>query len=177
VFQAYNVFPWLTVRDNVAFGLRDQADKAAHEHVDRWLELAGLTDFADAYPKTLSGGMRQRVALARTMVVEPEMLLLDEPLGALDEHTRRGMQAVLTTLVAQLGCSVLLVTHDVREAILMANRVLLLSRRPGRIIRTYDVPALRPRTREFMRTPEFNALYEEILEQFGQVDAVESTKG
>ena len=161
VFQSYNVFPWLTVRENIAFGLPDKGAEAAGR-VGQWLELTGLADFASAYPKMLSGGMRQRVALARAMIVEPEVLLLDEPLGALDARTRTAMQALLVDAVERFGCSVLLVTHDVREAILVSDRILLLSARPGRIIARYDVPGPRPRPRTFARSAEFDQLYDDI---------------
>ena len=113
VFQSYSVFPWLTVRENVAFGLNNNDSRANDGRITKWLQFAGLTDFADAYPKTLSGGMRQRLALARTMIVEPELLLLDEPFGALDERTREGMQHLLLKAARETRCSVIFVTHDV----------------------------------------------------------------
>src|SRR5262245_18347239 len=134
VFQSYGVFPWLTVRENVAFGLNGSRSGANDPKIAKWLEFTGLSDFANAYPKTLSGGMRQRLALARTMIVEPELLLLDEPFGALDERTRHGMQQLLLEAIRETGSSVIFVTHDVREAIFLADRLILLSKRPGRIL-------------------------------------------
>src|SRR6185369_503590 len=110
VFQAYNSFPWLTVEENIAFGLDGTARRTRDERVRRWLEATGLGAFATAYPKTLSGGMQQRLALARTMVVEPELLLLDEPFGALDEPTRRAMQELLVETVEKASCAVIFVT-------------------------------------------------------------------
>ncbi len=168
VFQSYNVFPWLTVEENVAFGLEvDERDSNGNDaRIAQWLDFTGLTDFARAYPKSLSGGMRQRLALARTIIVEPELLLLDEPFGALDEHTRAAMQTLLLRAVQRTQCTVVFVTHDIREAIFLSDRVLLLSARPGRILRDYRVNEPQPRTRGFLRSDQFIKLYEEILDEF-----------
>lgn len=126
----------------------------------------GLTEFADAFPKALSGGMRQRLALARSMIVKPKLLLLDEPFGALDEHTRENMQKLLLDVVSNSGCTVLFVTHDIREAILLGDRVILFSSRPGRVLRDVASPLSKPRGRDHLRTPEFISLYETILDEF-----------
>lgn len=166
VFQSYSVFPWLTVRENVAFGLEADDDAANDARIMKWLEFTGLTDFADAYPKTLSGGMRQRLALARTMIVEPELLLLDEPFGALDERTREDMRQLLLGAVRETGCSVIFVTHDISEAIMLADRLILLSKRPARITGTYDVAESKPRSREFLRSEEFTRLHMTLLDRF-----------
>jgi NitT/TauT family transport system ATP-binding protein len=164
VFQAYNAFPWLTVRENVAFGLalRDGTET----QIEKWLGYMGLTDFADVYPKTLSGGMRQRVAIARSMIVRPSLLLLDEPFGALDERTRAHMQQLLLRIVHETLCTVVLVSHDIREAILLSDRVIMLEPRPGRISREFVSDLPKPRSREQMKTPAFNELYDYILESF-----------
>ena len=164
VFQSYRAFPWLTVAENVAFGLPKEHGNGPGE-VSRWMEIMGLTEFADAYPKVLSGGMRQRLALARSMIVKPKLLLMDEPFGALDEHTRESMQQLLLDIVSGSDCTVVFVTHDVREAILLGDRVIVLSARPAKILR--DEPSLlpKPRKREHLRTAEFNTLYETILDE------------
>lgn len=166
VFQSYSVFPWLTVQQNIAFGLSDNNSDDTNDKVERWLDFTGLTDFAHAYPKTLSGGMRQRLALARTMIVEPELLLLDEPFGALDERTREGMQGLLLQAVRATGCSVIFVTHDIQEAILLADKLILLSKRPGKIIYQQSVSTAKPRSREFLRSEEFIRFHETLLDQF-----------
>ncbi|WP_447601515.1 ABC transporter ATP-binding protein [Nitrospira sp. Nam80] len=166
VFQAYNAFPWLTVRENVAFGLRYQSSVFLAEKVTRWLELTGLAEFADSYPKVLSGGMRQRLALARTMIIEPRLLLLDEPFGALDEPTRNAMQDLLLHVVAQTRCTVLFVTHGIREAILLSDRIVVLSRRPSRVLDIFESTLHIPRTSKSARTAEFMALYDKILAAF-----------
>jgi len=166
VFQSYNAFPWLTVSENVGFGLRNKSDSLRYREISTWLGLMGLTEFADAYPKALSGGMRQRLALARSMIVKPKLLLLDEPFGALDEHTRENMQKLLLEVVSTSGCTVLFVTHDIREAILLGDRVILLSSRPGRVLREVMSPLPKPRRRDRLRTPEFTSLYETILDEF-----------
>ena len=165
VFQAYSAFPWLTVRQNVAFGLRARNGDHA-EAVSRWLVWMGLADFADTYPKNLSGGMRQRLAIARAMIVEPQLLLLDEPFGALDERTRDGMQQILLKTIEASKCSALLVTHDIREAILMSDRIILLSKRPARILRVFPCSMPRPRTREQLKSAEFLLLYDSVIESF-----------
>lgn len=164
VFQSYSAFPWLTVQENVAFGLSKQLRVSGTE-ISHWLQLMGLSEFADAYPKVLSGGMRQRLALARSMIVKPKLLLLDEPFGALDEHTRENMQQLLLQVVADSGCTVLFVTHDIREAVLLGDRVVVLSSRPGRILRDVASPLSKPRGREHIRTAEFASLYETILDE------------
>jgi NitT/TauT family transport system ATP-binding protein len=164
VFQSYSAFPWLTVRENVAFGLSKHRRDSEPE-ISHWLELMGLSEFADAYPKVLSGGMRQRLALARSMIVKPKLLLLDEPFGALDEHTRENMQQLLLQVVADSGCTVLFVTHDIREAVLLGDRIVVLSSRPGRVLRDVTSPLGKPRGREHIRTPEFASLYETILDE------------
>jgi NitT/TauT family transport system ATP-binding protein len=166
VFQSYSVFPWLTVRQNIEFGLDNSNSRLNQEKVSNWLAFTGLTDFADAYPKALSGGMRQRVALARTMIVEPEILLLDEPFGALDERTRESMQALLLKAVDNSECSVLLITHDIREALILADRIFLMEAHPGKILAAFVPPSQKPRTRDLISTPEFKALYDEILDRF-----------
>jgi NitT/TauT family transport system ATP-binding protein len=166
VFQSYNAFPWLTVRQNVAFGLNGGQARNSSPAVTEWLTRLGLSDFADAYPKQLSGGMRQRLALARTMIVRPKLVLLDEPFGALDEHTRENMQQVLLAIARDESCTVLLVTHDVREAVLLSDRTILFSRRPARILDIADCPIPRPRTRECLSTPEFHGVYSRLMNAF-----------
>jgi len=166
VFQSYNAFPWLTVRRNVSFGLRARKSDGREKRIAKWLDAMGLSEFADSYPKALSGGMRQRLAIARTMIVEPKLLLMDEPFGALDEPTREAMQQLLLRVVSESGCTVLFVTHDIREAILLSDRVLVLSQRPGRILKSFEPVLSKPRTRSHLRTQEFNSMYEAIVDSF-----------
>src|SRR5437773_2630386 len=123
------------------------------------------SEFADSYPKTLSGGMRQRMALARSMIMNPKLLLLDEPFGALDEHTRERMQQLLLRTVAASSCSIVIVTHDIREAILLSDRVIQMSPRPGTVQNVFSSPLSKPRSRDQMKTPEFIALHQEIVGQ------------
>jgi ABC-type nitrate/sulfonate/bicarbonate transport system ATPase subunit len=164
VFQSYSAFPWLTVRENVAFGLAKKL-RGSEPEVFHWLQLMGLSEFADSYPKVLSGGMRQRLALARSMIVRPKLLLLDEPFGALDEHTRENMQQLLLQVVTDSDCTVLFVTHDIREAVLLGDRIVVLSSRPGRILRDVSSPLSKPRGRHHIRSAEFTSLYETILDE------------
>ncbi|RQP12018.1 MAG: ABC transporter ATP-binding protein [Microbacteriaceae bacterium] len=160
IFQQYALFPWLTAQENVEFGLRlqglskrDRAQKARH-----YLELVGLKDFANALPKELSGGMKQRCAIARAYAVNPSLLLMDEPFGALDALTRVQMQEDLLETWSRDKRTVLFITHDVDEAVYLANRVVVMSARPGRIKEIIDVTLPYPRNEELRLSPEFAEL-------------------
>jgi ABC-type nitrate/sulfonate/bicarbonate transport system ATPase subunit len=162
VFQDPNLFPWLTVRKNIRSGLiaRGVRQEKAEE-VDEYMRLVGLEGFASAYPHHLSGGMAQRAALARALINHPKVLLLDEPLGALDAFTRMRMQDEVLRLWQGRGTTMVLVTHDIDEAIYMSDRIAIMSARPGRIERIIKVTLPRPRPRN---SPEFLALRGDILE-------------
>ncbi|MBN8419151.1 MAG: ABC transporter ATP-binding protein [Verrucomicrobia bacterium] len=162
VFQDPNLFPWLSVRQNIQSGLvaRGVLSRKKHE-VDEFIHLVGLESFANAYPHHLSGGMAQRVALARALINHPKVLLLDEPLGALDAFTRMRMQDEVLRIWQGRGTTMLLVTHDIDEAIYMSDSIVLMSPRPGRIERIIPVNIPRPRDRA---SPEFLRLRGEILE-------------
>ena len=162
IFQEYGVFPWLTVRDNIAFGLKLDANRASaaeRETVcERYMKLMGLTEFADAWPKMLSGGMRQRLALARAYAVRPQFLLMDEPFGALDAQTRTAMQDLLLHVLATEGKTVMLITHSVEEAMYLASRIIVMSARPTRIREEIAIPFAYPRSESLHETPQFNEL-------------------
>lgn len=162
MFQDHSLFPWLTVRRNIESGLvaRGVLRERRHE-VAEFMKLTGLTQFADAYPHQLSGGMAQRAALARALVNHPRVLLLDEPLGALDQFTRMRMQDEILRLWDIRGTTMVLVTHDVDEAIYMCDRIAIMSSRPGRIERIIEVTLPRPRHRN---DKEFLRLRAELLE-------------
>jgi NitT/TauT family transport system ATP-binding protein len=163
VFQSYTLFPWLTTAQNVEFALRGtRAERVsvAREHLD----LVGLSDFADAYPSQLSGGMKQRVAIARALSYRPEVLLMDEPFGALDALTRGVMQELLTKVWERHRLTVLLVTHDVEEAVYVSDRVLVMTNRPGRIKDEIPVALPRPRTHDLVKAPEFVELAGRVLD-------------
>jgi NitT/TauT family transport system ATP-binding protein len=147
VFQKDTVFPWRTVARNIALGLeyRGITGAAQSRRVREAIGLAGLDGFEDAFPATLSGGMRQRVALMRTLVVDPEILLMDEPFGALDTHTKINLHADLLGLWSARRQTVVFVTHDLSEAITLADRIVVMSRRPGRIKLVHEVRLARPR--------------------------------
>jgi len=159
VFQGYSLFPWLTVKKNVMFGPQmkgygfDQAEREAL----LWLELVGLEKFADAYPHQLSGGMRQRVAIARALVNQPRILLMDEPFGALDAQTRAKMQSHLIDIWKNIDITVLFITHDLDEAIYLADRILVLKAHPGEVQEIIEVPVPRPRSPAQFNSPEFRA--------------------
>jgi NitT/TauT family transport system ATP-binding protein len=154
VFQTYTLFPWLTAQKNVEFALTGSGQKRA-EVAREHLSLVGLERFADAYPKQLSGGMRQRVAIARALSYKPEVLLMDEPFGALDAQTRQLMQELLTRIWEEHRLTVLFVTHDIDEAVFLSDRVLVMTARPGRIKEDIEVGLERPRTFEMLSSPEF----------------------
>jgi NitT/TauT family transport system ATP-binding protein len=166
IFQEYGVFPWLSVRDNIAFGLTlaaNRADDATRSQVtERYMRLMGLADFADAYPKTLSGGMRQRLAIARAYAVRPEFLLMDEPFGALDAQTRSAMQDLLLEVLATERKTVMLITHSVEEAVYLSSRIIVMTARPTRIREIVDVPFGYPRDESLHEDPQFGALRSHI---------------
>lgn len=149
VFQDYRLFPWLTVRENVAFGLveRGVPDDKRTERVRRMLELVGLAEVGDAYPAELSGGMKQRVGLARALAVDPTILLMDEPFGSVDAQTRHRLQRELLDIWAEMEKTVLFVTHDIEEAVTLGDRVLVLTGSPGRIHDCVCIDLPRPRDR------------------------------
>ena len=165
VFQAYTSFGWLTVRDNVEYGLRLQGVPAAErrEKSKKYLEEVGLSEFADRYPKDLSGGMKQRVAIARTLINRPSIVLMDEPFGALDAQTRLLMQELLIRVWESHRLTVLFVTHDVDEAVFISDRVVVMTNRPGKIKEEVTVDLPRPRAFELQATPEFLALRSRVL--------------
>jgi ABC-type nitrate/sulfonate/bicarbonate transport system ATPase subunit len=162
VFQDPNLFPWLTIRRNIESGLvaRGMLHQKRHE-VDEFMRLVGLESFKNAFPHHLSGGMAQRVALARALINHPKVLLLDEPLGALDAFTRMRMQDEVLRLWDARGTTMLLVTHDIDEAIYMSDSIMIMTPRPGRIERTIPITLERPRQRN---SPEFLRLRSDILE-------------
>jgi NitT/TauT family transport system ATP-binding protein len=149
IFQEYGVFPWLTTKENIAFGLQLRANHVPPSErnaiCEHYLELMGLSDFANSYPKHLSGGMRQRLAIARAYAVKPQFLLMDEPFGALDAQTRANMQNLLLQVLATEGKTVMLITHSVEEAIYLASRIVVVTARPARIKEIIEVPFAYPR--------------------------------
>lgn len=164
IFQDYGIYDWKTVRANVRFGLDIQRvpRREADARADTWLARMGLSDFADAYPATLSGGMRQRVAIARALAVEPELLLMDEPFAALDAQLRMILQDELLELTQTTRTTTLFITHSLEEAIVLGDRVLVMSARPGRVIAEHHPPFPRPRTGDIRSAPEFNELKSEL---------------
>jgi NitT/TauT family transport system ATP-binding protein len=164
VFQAYSLYPWLSVSENIEFGLK-VAKWPKARRADRVQELLGimtLTEFAKALPRELSGGMRQRVAIARALAPEPDVLLLDEPFGALDAQTKRSMQDFLLTVWRRTGTTILMVTHDVEEAIYLSQRVYVLAARPGRVAAEVDIPFGHDRGPNIKRDPRFLDLRDEL---------------
>ncbi len=162
VFQEYSLFPWKSVLDNVLFGpkMRGVKKKEALEEAEKYLELVGLQQFRNSYPHELSGGMKQRVAIARALANEPEVLLMDEPFGALDAQTRNALQHELLSIWQKNNTTILFVTHSVDEAVFLADKIVIMTARPGRIKEVIDVniPRLRDRT-----SPEANQLRNHIL--------------
>jgi NitT/TauT family transport system ATP-binding protein len=162
IFQEYGVFPWLTVKQNIAFGLTLRANRtssAEREDIcQRYMKLMGLSEFADAWPRMLSGGMRQRLALARAYAVKPQFLLMDEPFGALDAQTRSAMQDLLLEVLAAEGKTVMLITHSVEEAVYLSHRIVVMTARPTRIREIIEVPFAYPRHADLHESPAFGEL-------------------
>jgi len=167
VFQSYTLFPWLTVADNIAFGLREKGAPAAarRDVVATYVERVGLRGFEHHYPKQLSGGMQQRTAIARALANDPEILLLDEPFGALDNQTRGLMQELLLGIWERELKTVLFVTHDIEEAIFLASRVAVMTARPGRIKAGVPVNLPHPRHYRMKTSPEFSVLKARLTEE------------
>jgi NitT/TauT family transport system ATP-binding protein len=159
VFQLYAIFPWLTVKENVQFGLRLAANRKTDEEIERisdhFIDLVDLRDFKDSYPKELSGGMKQRVAIARSYAVNPQVLLMDEPFGALDAQTRHFMQESLLQILEKERKTVVFVTHGVEEAAFLATRVVIMAARPGRIREIIPIDLPYPRDAATKTSPEF----------------------
>jgi ABC-type nitrate/sulfonate/bicarbonate transport system ATPase subunit len=166
VFQEPALFPWLTVMDNVVFGPKTRRQPAAEyrPRAAQIIEQVGLRGFEASYPAELSGGMRQRVGIARVLIMEPRVLLMDEPFGSLDAQTRSLMQELLLALWQRHQQTVMFITHDIEEALLLADRVCVMTARPGRIKKSIPVPMPRPRSIELTLSPEFNALRREVLD-------------
>ncbi len=178
MFQEYGVFPWLTVRQNIEFGLKLSANKVSvaerEEIVVRYMKLMGLADFANHFPKHLSGGMRQRLAIARAYAVRPQFLLMDEPFGALDAQTRSAMQDLLLEVLQSEGKTVMLITHSVEEAIYLSSRIVVVTARPARIRTIIDIPFGYPRTENVHEDPRFAELRAQIHELVMQEYAAQS---
>jgi NitT/TauT family transport system ATP-binding protein len=165
VFQKYTSFPWLTVAGNIAYGLKINgvAEKQRKETVAQLIQEIGLSGFENAYPETLSGGMQQRVAIARTLALRPSVILMDEPFGALDAQTRSEMQQLLLKVWDETASTILFVTHDVEEAIYLADRIFIMSAHPGTIIEDVQVPFDRPRDLGLKQRNEFHDLQSYVL--------------
>jgi ABC-type nitrate/sulfonate/bicarbonate transport system ATPase subunit len=164
VFQNYSLFPWLTVLKNVAFGLtlQGQTSQTALERARHYVDAVGLSSFENAYPNQLSGGMKQRVAIARSLANDPEVILMDEPFGALDSQTRGVMQQLLLGIWEKEHKTILFVTHDIDEALFLGEKVYVMSARPGRIIDTISVDFAHPRSYELSTEPAFADLKRRI---------------
>lgn len=165
VFQEYALFPWYSVEQNVAFGLElhGYAKETIQKSVAHFIRLVGLQGFEKALPRQLSGGMKQRVAIARVLAMSPKVLLMDEPFGALDSFTRMELQEELVSLWQQQGFTCLFVTHDIEEAVFLADRIVVMSPRPGRIKTVIEVPLARPRQRT---DPRLTEIRNRVLEQY-----------
>ncbi|MET3697862.1 NitT/TauT family transport system ATP-binding protein/sulfonate transport system ATP-binding protein [Bacillus oleivorans] len=166
VFQTYSLYPWLTVEENIAFGLKLKgvSKKEQQEVARHYLNMIGLNGFEKHYPIQLSGGMKQRVAIARALANDPEILLMDEPFGALDAQTRSIMQEILLKVWEESKKTILFITHDVEESIFLGDSVYVMTARPGRLKANIKVPLPRPRDYQSKSGPEFAALKAELLE-------------
>ena len=173
VFQAYTSFAWLTVRKNVEYGLKLQGIEKAkrRELSQKILEEVGLAEFAERYPKDLSGGMKQRVAIARTLINNPRVVLMDEPFGALDPQTRWGMQSLLLKISKNENNTIIFVTHDVSEAVYLADTAYVLSKRPAQIMERVDVPQFPVKDITLKSSAEFRAVENKLLQMlYGKTD-------
>lgn len=165
VFQSAVLFPWLTVKQNIAYGLKlkKYSKKIIEDTCTKYIHLVGLEGFEKYYPHQLSGGMQQRTALARVLALNPNVLLMDEPFAALDAQSRITMQQLLLSIWSQIKSTIIFVTHDIEEALILADKVYVMSKLPGNIIHELEVPFVRPRTISLIGTPEFSNMKSEIL--------------
>jgi NitT/TauT family transport system ATP-binding protein len=172
VFQKYSLYPWLTAAQNVAFGMELQGLERSEirERTGFYLEVVGLAEAARRLPRELSGGMQQRVAIARALAANPRLLLLDEPFGALDLQIRESMQEFLYGLWRRTGLSVLLITHDIDEALLLAQQVHILAPRPGRIVQSLTLELNKDNLRDLRLTPDFQTLRHQVADTLRQLD-------
>jgi NitT/TauT family transport system ATP-binding protein len=172
VFQKYSLYPWLTAAQNVAFGMELQGLERSEirERTGFYLEVVGLAEAARRLPRELSGGMQQRVAIARALAADPRLLLLDEPFGALDLQIRESMQEFLYGLWRRTGLSVLLITHDIDEALLLAQQVHILAPRPGRIVQSLTVELNKDNLRDLRLTPDFQTLRHQVADTLRRLD-------
>ncbi len=172
VFQHASLFPWRTVEQNVSYGLEltqnrrhaNLSQSAKQSRVNELLNLVGLSEFAKFYPPEISGGMQQRCNLARALAIQPQLLLMDEPFSALDAQTREELQLELTRIASALGTTVLFITHDIREAAFLSDRVVVLSHRPSHVVEIVDVPTPRPRAFDYQVSAEFNRIMRHLFE-------------
>jgi len=166
VFQGYTLFPWLTVKRNVMFGmeLAGKAKSVAESEARQWIDLVGLSKFENSYPHQLSGGMKQRVAIARALANQPRILLMDEPFGALDAQTRTRMQSYLMEIWKNIDITILFITHDLDEAVYLADRILVLKAHPGEVQELIEVPVSQPRSPDQLLSPEFLATKKRLEE-------------
>lgn len=157
VFQSYTLFPWMNIEDNIKFGLKiKKVPKAKQQEItNEYLDIIGLKKFAKAYPKELSGGMKQRVAIARALANQPEVLLMDEPFGALDPHTKSMMQLLMREIWEKEHPTVIFITHDIDEAVFLANKIYVMSARPGKVIKQVNVYLPHKRDLDLKDSPEF----------------------
>jgi NitT/TauT family transport system ATP-binding protein len=168
IFQDYSLFPWKSVLENAGMGLKfagGGSRQTIANEARRQLDFVGLAQFADRYPRELSGGMQQRVAIARALALEPKILLMDEPFGALDEQSRRSLGSEMARILADAGQTVVLITHSLDEAVFWADRILVMSPRPGTIAEEIRVETPRPRGLDFMTTKEFQDIRVHLFEQ------------
>lgn len=174
VFQSYTLYPWKTVQQNVEFGLKLQgmAARERRERASEYLDIVGLSKFAQALPRELSGGMKQRVAIARALTCQPKILLMDEPFGALDVQTKETMQQFLLELWHRTKTTILMITHDVEEAVFVSQRIYVMTARPGQIQKEVIVDLEGDRTYAIKRDPKFQALKNDIMDQLRGEHAV-----